>query len=146
MARDPLRILLSVRRRSVEQARYALGACLAEEAAIAGKIVALDDEAARDRATARAWPDSHQFKETAAMRLAAAQAKRQASQVELTAAEDRSTQARGIVAAQRAAAEAVEQLIQEREAAAGAERNRREQHSLDDIARFAARRRHGAAR
>lgn len=141
MARDPLRILLSVRRRSVEQARYALGACLTEEAAVAGKITALDDAATRDREAAKAWLDSHQFKETAAMRLAAAHAERQAISAELAVAEERSAQARGVVAAERAAAEAVEQLIQEREAAAGAETNRREQHILDDVARFAARRR-----
>ena len=145
MARDPLRILLSVRRRSVEQARYALGACLAEEAMIAGSIVALDDAAARDRDTARAWQESHQFKETAAMRLAATHAERQAIRTNLAAAEDRSARARGVVAAERAAAEAVEQLIEEREAAARAETNRREQHILDDIARFAARRRRRSA-
>lgn len=141
MARDPLRILLSVRRRSVEQARYALGACLADEAAAAGKIIALDHAAARDCATAGAWPDSFQFREMAAMRLAATHAERQAIGAELMAAEDRSTQARGVVATERAAAEAVEQLIQQRDAAVLAETNRRDQHTLDDIARFAARRR-----
>ena len=145
MARDPLRILLSVRRRSVEQARYALGTCLAAEAAVANKITSLDDAAARDRKTANAWPESHHYKEMAATRLAAAHAERQAILAELAAAEDRSAQARRVVAADRAAAEAVEQLLQERETAAQAEANRRDQHTLDDIARFAVQRRHGSA-
>jgi flagellar biosynthesis chaperone FliJ len=140
-----LRILLSVRRRSVEQARYALGACLAAEAAVAGKITSLDGAAARDRKTAKTWQDSHHYKEMAATRLAATHAERQAILAELAAAEDRSAQARRVVAAERASAEAVEQLIQERETAAQAEANRRDQHTLDDIARFAVRRRHGSA-
>jgi flagellar biosynthesis chaperone FliJ len=144
MARDPLRILLSVRKRSIEQARYALGACLADEAAVAGKIIALNDAAARDRETARTWPDALQFREMAVIRQAATHTKRQVLGAELTAAENRSTQARGVVAAERAAAEAVEQLIQQRDAAVLAETNRRDQHTLDDIARFAARRRSGS--
>jgi flagellar biosynthesis chaperone FliJ len=145
MARDPLRILLSVRRRSVEQARYALGACLAAEAAVADRITSLDDAAARDRKTAKAWQDSHHYTEMAATRLTATHIERQATLAELAAAEDRSAQARRAVAAERAAAEAVEQLMQERESAAQAEANRRDQHTLDDIARFAVRRRHGSA-
>ncbi|WP_158932381.1 hypothetical protein [Acidisphaera sp. S103] len=141
MVRDPLKILLSVRRRSVEQARYALGACLAAEAAIADRIRSLDGAAARDRQTGRAWQDSHQFMEMTAIHLATLQAERRSILADLAVAEDRSGQARGVVAAERAAAEAVDQLMQERQAAVQAEANRREQHVLDDIARFVARRR-----
>lgn len=141
MARDPLRILLSVRRRSVEQARYALGACLAAEAEVAGKIVSLDDAAARDLETGRAWQEARQFMEMAAIRLAATHAERQAILAELAAAEDRSARARDVATAERAAAEAVEQLIQQRKAADQAEADRREQHVLDDIARSTVRRR-----
>lgn len=132
---------MSVRRRSVEQARYALGACLAAESAVADKITALDDTAARDREAGRGWQDSLRFVEMEAIRLAAMQMERRAVLADLAAAEGRSGQARGIVAAERAAAEAVDQLIQERQAASQVEANRREQHVLDDITRFAARQR-----
>jgi flagellar biosynthesis chaperone FliJ len=135
MARDPLQILLSMRRRSVEQARYALGACLATEAQAADRIRSLDDTVRRDRETVRAWQDSHQFMEMSALRLDAMLAQRRTLLAEFAMAETRSTQARGVVAAARTAAEAVEQLMGERAVADQAEAAKREQHVLDDIAR-----------
>jgi flagellar biosynthesis chaperone FliJ len=140
-----LRILLSVRRRSVEQARYALGACLTAEAAVADKIKALDEAMARDREASRAWQDHRQLLEMAAIRLAAMQIERHGVLADLTVAEGCSARARGVVAAERGAAEAVEQLIQERQTAFQAEENRREQHVLDDIARFSVRQRRGSS-
>jgi flagellar biosynthesis chaperone FliJ len=135
MARNPLQILLSMRRRSVEQARYALGACLATEAQAADRIRSLDDTVRRDRETVRAWQDSHQFMEMSAVRLDAMLGQRRTMLAELAMAETRSAQARGVVAAARTAAEAVEQLMGERAVADRAEADKREQHVLDDIAR-----------
>jgi flagellar export protein FliJ len=135
MARDPLQILLSMRRRSVEQARYALGACLATEARVTDRIRSLDDTVRRDRETVRAWQDSHQFLEMSTVRLEAMLAQRRTMLAELAMAEARSAQARGVVAAARTAAEAVEQLMGERAVANRAEADKREQHVLDDIAR-----------
>ena len=47
MARDPLRVLQAIRRRLVEQARYALGECLKAEAEVADRIAVLDDAVRR---------------------------------------------------------------------------------------------------
>jgi hypothetical protein len=135
MAGDPLQVLLAMRRRSVEHARYALGACLAAEAAVADRITSLDQSARRDRETSEAWQEAHQFLEMSANRLAAARAERRMIVLDLAAATARSAEARAVVTAARTAAEAVEQLISERAAADAIEAARREQHATDDIAR-----------
>jgi hypothetical protein len=139
-----MRILLSMRRRSVEQARYALGACLVAEGGVADRIRSLDDTVRRDRETGGTWPDAHQFLEMSASRQESIRAERRILAADLAAAEVRSVEARGVVSASRTAAEAVEQLIGEREAAIQFESARREQHALDDIARarLAGRQRH----
>jgi flagellar biosynthesis chaperone FliJ len=135
MARDSLEILRAVRRRSVEEARYALGACLTAEAQAAAAVQAITDAARRDRAAYQAAEHSHQFLEMFVCGLRASDAKRLAAEVALTAAQARSAEARAVVVAARMAAEAVETLNVERAAAAELEANRREQHALDDIAR-----------
>ena len=135
MARDPLQVLLAIRERAVEQARYALAACLTTENNIADKARSLDAAVQRDREASATWREAHQFLEMSAVRLGAARAERQTVAAELTAAAVRSAGARGVVTAARTAAEAVEQLIGEREATSQADAARREQHELDDIAR-----------
>jgi flagellar biosynthesis chaperone FliJ len=135
MVRDPLRILLSIRRRAVEQARYALGACLAAEAEAMDRVASLDDTVRRDRETVGVWQDSHRFVEMSAIRLETMLERRRTAMADVAVAETRSGEARGTVSAARAAAEAVEQLITERTAASQADATRREQHVLDDIAR-----------
>ncbi len=135
MARDPLRILLSVRRLAVEQARHALGLCQAKEAEVAEKIASVDAATRRDREIGGLWQDAHQFLEMAVIRSETRQAERRALEVDLAAAVDRSTAARGVVTAARTAAEAVAQLAAMRAAEAEAELVRKEQHVLDDIAR-----------
>jgi flagellar biosynthesis chaperone FliJ len=135
MARDKLRVLLSMRRRSVEQARYTLGACLAAESEAAEKIRTLDDTARRDRETGAVWQDSHRFLEISTSRQDIVRAQRRIIMADLTAAETCSEDARAVVATARSAAEAVEQIISERTAASRTEAIRREQHVLDDITR-----------
>ena len=143
MARDPLQVLKAVRRRAVEQARYALAACQTAEVEIADKIKSIDATVFRDRDARRTWHDADQFLEMSARRREAVQAERRSVTADLEAAALRSDQARGVVTAARTAAEAVEQLIGERKAASQVEAARREQHVMDDIARarLAARRR-----
>ena len=135
MARDPLLVLHALRRRAVEQARYALGACLKTEAEVAERARWLDETARRDRAVSAVWPDAHQFLETAALRSATARAERRAVAADMVTAAARSEEARDTVTAARTAAEAVEQLIGERAAAERAALTAREQHVLDEIAR-----------
>jgi hypothetical protein len=124
-----------MRRRAVEQARYALGACLLSEAEVADRIRSLDDTARRDREVSQTWQDSHQFLEMSAIRTEATRTERRTIAADLTVAGIRSEEARGVVSAARMAAEAVEQLIAERLAASQADAAKREQHVLDDIAR-----------
>ena len=135
MARDPLGILLAMRQRSVEQARSELGACLKAEAVVAGRIASLDEAAQRDSTTSGEWQDAHHFLEMSAIRLEVVRGDRLAAEQALTAAEACSAEARGVVTAAQTAAEAVEQLISERDVIERAEAAKREQHVLDDIAR-----------
>jgi len=143
MARDPLQVLLTVRRRAVEQARFAMAACLMAEAAVSDRLGLIDALAKLDREASGAWQDAHQFLQMSSLRLEAVRAERQTVAADFAAATSRSAQARGVVTAARLAAEAVEQLLGEREAARRVESARREQHVQDDIARarLAARRR-----
>jgi flagellar export protein FliJ len=135
MARDPLRILLSMRQRAVDQARHALAARLAAEAEVADRLRSLDGSVWRDRRAGLAWPGAHQFLEMFASRQEAIQAERQTIAADLAVAGGQAAEARDIVAAARTAAEAVADLIGERDAAGRAEASKREQHVLDDIAR-----------
>src|SRR4051812_7504672 len=135
MARDPMLILRTVRRRSVEEARYALGACLTAEAAAAARLRAVDDAARRDRAAHGAVDEGPRFLEMFVLRLQVYAVERAAAEAALTAAQAASAEARAAVVAARTAAEAVETLIADRVAAAEVEAGRREQHALDDMSR-----------
>jgi flagellar biosynthesis chaperone FliJ len=143
MARDPLRVLLAIRQRAVEQARYALAACLTNEAAAKDRISALDAAMQRDRAASGGWQDVLQFHEMSAVRLDVVRAERRTVAANWAAAASLTARARDAVTAARAAAEAVEQLASEQAAARQVEAEKRAQHVLDDIAR--AMRRRGAA-
>lgn len=135
MAGEPMRMLLRVRRHGMEQARQALAACLTAEAAAAERLRAIDDAARRDRAASQAVAESHRFLDMFSWRLEAAAAERQAAEAALAAAQADSTAARAVLVEARTAAEAVETLITERAAAVEADGRRREQHTLDDMAR-----------
>lgn len=58
MARDPLQILLSIRRTAVEQARSALGACLRIEAEVVERIRAVDEAVRRDHEASASWQET----------------------------------------------------------------------------------------
>jgi flagellar biosynthesis chaperone FliJ len=135
MARESIQILRAIRRRSVEEARYALGACLTAEAQAAAAVQAIADAARRDRAAHQAGEHAHQFLEMFVRHLGVSEAIRLSAEAALMAAQARSEGARAAVVAARMAAEAVESLSAERAAADELKANRREQHALDDIAR-----------
>lgn len=135
MARDPLRILLSLRRRSVEQARQALAVRLTSVSEVEGMIHALDEATRRDREAGNAWLEATQFLEVSANRRRALQAERRTLTTDLAAAEVDAAAARDVVATARSEAEVVQTLDQERTAARQADAARRGQHVLDDIAR-----------
>lgn len=135
MARDPMHMLLAVRRHAVEQARHALAACQRAESAIADRLRAIDEAADRDRVAGRALAEGHRFIDMFALHVQASAAERQGVESALAAARDATGDARAALVAARTAAESVETLITERADAAAAEAQRREQHALDDMAR-----------
>jgi flagellar biosynthesis chaperone FliJ len=135
MTADSIFLLRAVRRRSVEQARQALGACLAAEAQARDALEAIADNARRDRATHHTVQDPHQFLEMFVRRSAVAEAERVSAEAELTAARERSDAARIALVAAQTAAETVDKLIAERALLDKVDVNRREQHALDDMAR-----------
>jgi flagellar export protein FliJ len=135
MARDPIHLLQAIRRRSLEEARQALGTCLAAEAKLAEKIQEIDVRSEIDREANQAMAEPHRFWEMFARRLQASEAERTAIAAALTTAKTRSDEGRLAVVAARTAAEAVDTLVARKAAAAQANSDRREQHALDDIAR-----------
>jgi hypothetical protein len=135
MAREPMRLLRSARRRAVEAARYALGACLMAETAAADRITAIDDEARRDRGAHAALTEAHWFQDMFVRRIDAVQAERRIAEAAFAAAQAGSAAARADVVVARTAAEAVETLIAERAAADEMVANRTEQRTLDDMTR-----------
>ena len=135
MAADSIRILRAVRRRSVEDARQALGACLAAEAQAVDAVQAIVDKTRRDRAAHQTVEEAHQFLEMFLRRSGVAEAERVSAEAAVTAARARSDAARIAVVTAKTAAEAVETLIAERTLSDEKDANRREQHGLDDMAR-----------
>ena len=135
MARDPLQMLLRVRRHTVEQARLALAACRAAEVAAAGRVRAIDEAALRDRAAGPMLPEGHLFLDSFARRLEASATERQEAEAALAGLQAETAAARAVLVEARTAAEAVETLLGEREEAATVQQQRREQHALDDMAR-----------
>jgi flagellar biosynthesis chaperone FliJ len=135
VARDPMRMLLAVRRHAVEQARHALATCLRTETAAAETLRAVDAAAERDRAANRAVVEAHRFADMFALRLQATSTERHVAEAALMAARDAAAEARIVLVGVRTAAESVATLIAERVDAAEGEINRREQHALDDMAR-----------
>jgi flagellar biosynthesis chaperone FliJ len=135
MARDPLRMLRTVRRHAVEQARHALAACLRIETVAADKLRAIDEAAERDRVATRSVVEAHRFIDMFALHLQASATERRTAEVALMAARAAAAEARAALVAVRTAAESVETLITERADAAEADADRDEQHALDDMAR-----------
>nr|WP_294520009.1 hypothetical protein [uncultured Rhodopila sp.] len=135
MPRDPLAVLLTLRRREVDRRRQDLATCTAAETEAAAAVRSIDAAIARDRDAGESFPDHVRFRDVFLATRQHLQADRQRAMGALAEAEARSEAARGQLAAARLAAEAVDRLIAERAAAARAEADRRAQHELDDVAR-----------
>jgi flagellar export protein FliJ len=135
LARDPMRMLQTVRKQLVELARRALATCLAAEPAVTERLRVIHETAQRDRDAARTMPEGHLFMDMFAQRLQTIATDRLAAEVDLAAAQAASVDARAALVAARTAEEAVKTLIQERAEAVEADERRREQHALDDMAR-----------
>ena len=135
MAQDPLRVLLKVRRRIVDQARLNVGLCLEAEAAASKRIDALDEMVRRNQEAGENFPERNQFLEIIYRRHDEIRAQRTALVDALKHVQTQTAEARAVLVTVRTSAEVVEQLVDERAAADAREAERREQHTLDDIAR-----------
>ncbi len=135
MAVERLKVLLTVRQLTVEQARQALAMCMKVEAEVSARIAVIDFDMQRNRAINKAAEHTHPFLQMFAQRLENMQTWRKQEAAALAVAESRSADARACVTEARIAAEAVQALIEERSVAAAAEISRRSQHMMDDIAR-----------
>jgi hypothetical protein len=135
MPRDPLNVLLALRRHAVDQRRKALADCLMREAEAAARIAALEEAIRRDAEAAGTFKDHQHFRDVFLATRRYLMAERQSAAAALTDAEAFSEEARGHLAVSRLDAEAVERLIAERALIALTTADRRAQHELDDIAR-----------
>jgi len=135
MARDPLLMLSLVRLHAVEQARQALGICLAAEAGVVDRIRGHAEAARRDLEACGTLPDFYRFLDMSAARQDIIRTDQHADEATLVALRTRSDEARAAVVAARTEAEAVRQLIGERAALAQTEAAKQEQHTLDDMTR-----------
>ncbi len=135
MARDPLGVLLTVRQRTVDQARQALAICLKVETAAIEAIRAIDSAIGQEQAVADRFPEHHRGTDVVAAWLGRVRAERAQAVAKLAAAEIQSATARAVLVAARSAAQAVQRTIAERAIVARGEAEKRDQHVLDDIAR-----------
>jgi flagellar biosynthesis chaperone FliJ len=135
MSRDALDTLFTLRKRTVDSARQAVGVCVKAELDAVHLIKVLDDTRERDRLAEQGLAERPQFLDMMDKRLLHVQTERLALVSGLVAAEARTAEARTLLATARRAAEAVEQLIEERNAEAAAKIEKQEQHALDDITR-----------
>lgn len=136
MSRDPLLSLHAIRLRDVEAARQALGICLMAETEAINRIGSLNDAVRRDREAESTVEDGYRFLNMFAARQTSVRNLRRTADADLVTLRSRCDAARAAVAAARATAEAVGQLIDERAAIERAEAAKRDQHVLDDIVRF----------
>lgn len=135
MARDPLRTVLAIRERAVDELQRELAACIRSEAEIAMRIAALDQAASRDRSFHQGLPEPHRFQDMFAVRRIADAVAKASAERELVDAESRSAQARSALVAARVEAEVVGAVIAERAALTATALARREQHELEEAAR-----------
>ncbi len=135
MARDKLQVLLTLREQTVDQARQALTVCIASETAAVDAVRAMDTAVQRERAAVGQLPDVERAMEMFATWSARVRSRREAEVAALALAEDRTGQARAVLAAARASVRVVERLAADRLAAELSAAEARERHALDDIAR-----------
>jgi len=135
MAREPMDVLLTIRQRSVDQARQALAVRLQAETLASAAAGAIDDAILQERRAADRGPRDQQGVEMLAAWLQRMRPRRAAAHHMLSTAAAQTAAARAELAAARSAARAVERLLEERAAAAQVEAEKREQHALDDVAR-----------
>ena len=136
MARGTLARLHTLRQHAADRAVQTLAACLAAETDAAAFVAAIERAIPIERARVDAAADAPPAMETYARWAAEARARHAVAIAALAQAQRDTTGARARLAEARSDARAVEELIAVRAARAREMADRREAHTLDDIARM----------
>jgi flagellar export protein FliJ len=132
MAREPILALLKLRRLAVEEARQGLAGCLAREDAAERALAESEAILHREMLAAQSSASDGEVEAFAAWLPQGRQAVRRAQEARDSAAAETAL-ARAALTLARSAAEAVDNLVEQRRLAEGAEALKREQAVLDDI-------------
>lgn len=132
MARDPLTVLLRVRRLALDEARRSLGGCLEAEATAMRSVIEAASEIMRESATAASLDADDAAVEAFAawLRVARLRSEQAAAAHERVTTE--TTRARAIVALARGSFEAAQAALEQKAEHEREARQRREQLSLDE--------------
>ncbi len=134
MPRDPMTVLLRLRRMTADEAQRALAECLRAETASAAAVRLIETEIEQEIETVcRVDTDDRAVEEFGAW-FRRIRREQQAAAVAMQQAESRTHEARTVLAASRAALHAVEEVIEKREAERQAAEARAEQRLLDEVA------------
>lgn len=134
MARDPLAILLAVRRFAVDQQQQALALRRKHESEAMACINAIDDLMARDEAVQHASAEAIYFMDMRMSRRQHLQAHRRTAVAALAEASKLTDDALRQLVEARLQAESVKGLLDQKRAATRAEQERSAQLILDDVA------------
>jgi flagellar export protein FliJ len=133
MAADPLVSLVKLRQIEVDEARRALGECLAAERLASTAVQQAADAIVAEAAAAEQLAADDAAVEAFAAWLPTGRAAQRAAEDALVTAEARVAEARAALTLSRAALRAAEQMAAGRELARQAEAQRQEQFRLDEI-------------
>jgi flagellar biosynthesis chaperone FliJ len=135
MRDEPLTTLLRLRRLALDDARLALAACVAAESDAALALRAIQESIHRETALAGRLDAGDAAVEAFSAWLRRCRGAHEAAAERLDGAEERTHEARVVLAASRAAVEAIEEEIARRDRERQRLDQRMEQRSLDEIRR-----------
>ena len=134
MPRDPLDILVRLRRLAVDQARKALADCLRTEAAAEASVARIAAAIERETDAAESLSATDADVEAFAAWLRRIRPEQHAAQEAQEQAETETLRMRAVVASARAAVQAAEDLVERHQAARRADELRSVQHEIDEVA------------
>ena len=136
MPRDPMTVLLRLRRMTADEAQRALAECLRAETASAAAVRLVETEIEQETETVCAIETDDRAVEEFGAWFRRIRKEQQAAAFAMQQAEGRTHEARTVLAASRAALQAVEEVMAKREAERQAAEARAEQRQLDEMARI----------
>lgn len=132
MVRDPLQVLLRLRRLAVDDARRTLADRLRSEGAAAAALAEIRDQIKQQTTFIQGADTDIQLGQAFGTWLEWAELRRRGALAALQASEGETASARGVLADERAAMRAVETLIDKQDADRQAAAQRNEQRDLDE--------------